>query len=160
MQECKNETLKSQITVSSLPGDCIVEGFAAAYVAYVDDRPGEDSTSVFFRLTLMALGLVIGFVGAITLVFGPSTITYNIASGLTPYQMIQVYPGPIFTLGAFLIAISSHLENIARQSVLAPEAFVRELCSFIGPDGTDYNEKIIIRYLGNDTFHIVSDQAA
>ena len=160
MQACETEAAKTPIMLGSLPGDHKVEGFAEAYGAYIADRPEEELASVIFRWFLMALGLVIGFVGAITIIFGPSMITYSATSGPTAYQMIQMYPGPIFSVGALLFAASNYLEINAKQSVLAPEVFVREICSFIGPDGTDCNEKIIIQHLGDDDFHILDNGVA
>ncbi len=55
----------------------------------------------------MYIGIGITAVGLLFIVFGPDRIIYNTREGITFIKVLQLYPGPITSLG-FLIACVAH----------------------------------------------------
>lgn len=58
-----------------------------------------------------AVGWILFVVGFATMVFGPETIHYNRLTGMTFWQFIQAYPGPITSVGVLVLSMSSYLKS-------------------------------------------------
>lgn len=81
--------IRDKVTLNNLP--CLVR----------INLPPEPNDKLVTFLLYTAWGIII--IGGLTLIFGPETISYNIASGPTFIQLIQIYPGPIVSVGGFIL---------------------------------------------------------
>ncbi|WP_367598289.1 hypothetical protein [Pseudomonas fulva] len=143
-------TEQREIKLTASTGDYQVSGFSEDYVAYLNGRDRGAEYSGWF---VMAIGIIIALVGFGTLVLGPETITYNRLAGPTLLQYIQMYPGPIFSVGGVLFAIGTRLHA---SSEVSHEAFLLSRYKFIAPDGTYVNDQVELSYLGGDNFSITT----
>lgn len=140
------ERLEIRLTASA--GDYHVSGFSEDYADYVN---GCDGNAIYSGGLMMVMGLVIALLGFGALVLGPETITYNRVTGPTWLQYLQMYPGPIFSVGGVLFALGTHL--YARRAV-SWEVFLLSCYNLIAPDGKDVTGEVELRYLGGDNFTI------
>lgn len=122
-------------------------GFSERYAEHLQTSV---EGAIYFRI-LSYVGLAIMAVGLVTMIFGPSTITYSTFNGPTFLQYVQMYPGPIATVGGLVQVCSNAL--YAKRSLPA-EVFARSLFRFIGPAGDDVTELANICYLGGDDFNV------
>lgn len=136
----------NEIQLTSMAEDYQMLGFSALYAEHLQTSI---EGAIYFRI-LSFVGLAITVVGILTIMFGPSTITYSILTGPTFTQFVQMYPGPIATVGGFVYVIGNAL--YAKRS-LPPEVLVRSLFRFVGLDGEDVTESVNIHYLGGDDFN-------
>ncbi|MDD2047011.1 hypothetical protein [Pseudomonas putida] len=151
MQESESKNLKWEVMVGSLPGDYVVETFSDDYSAHIESKKlGEPAG--FLSFIGFLIGAVLCLVGFLTLIFGPSTVMVSMLRGPTFIQFIQLYPGPIFSLGAIIIGITSW--TLKPETVMTPEAYLLHYYSVVCPDSTELNEKIVAEYKGENTFHL------
>ena len=66
--------------------------------------------------TLLAIGILIIFVGILTLLFGPNSLRVSL-SGPTFTEFILLYPGPITSIGLFLIIAGSQITGHAPDRI-------------------------------------------
>lgn len=137
----------NEIQLTSSADDYQVPGFSDFYAEHLQTSI---EGAIYFRL-LSFVGLAIMAVGFLTIIFGPSTITYSTFSGPTFTQWVQMYPGPIATVGG-LISLCG--KALYAKRTLPPEVVVRSLFRFIAPGGEDVTEVANIHYLGGDDFTV------
>lgn len=151
MQAGTEEKTKDRIELKSSAEDCHVVGFSNKYAAYLE---GADGDAVYNGRLLMGIGFVIGAVGVATMIFGPSTITYDRLSGPTFFQYIQLYPGPITTVGCVCVAWA---RNLLSKGLMSRESYLQAHYLVIGADGRDVSSEIQVRHLSDDRFHVSVD---
>ncbi|MFJ4386623.1 hypothetical protein ACI2KG_24275 [Pseudomonas sp. NPDC089407] len=148
MQSGNEELVQKQITLKDLAGTYQVPGFSEDYAAYLEGCTEGAGYSGGF---VMAVGGLIALLGFGTMVFGPETITYNRITGPTLFQYIEMYPGPIFSVGGALFALGTHL--YAKKAV-SREVFLLMRYTLIAHDGKDVSGEAQLRHLEGDTFNI------
>jgi hypothetical protein len=109
--------VNKKIVVVSLPTQVTVDGFAESYLQYVIDRRYQ---SIWLNL----IGGLLAVVGFITLLTGPSTISYSLNTGPSFLQLIQMYPGPIVTVGLLLLGLNRYMETLALEGLKAPAEYL------------------------------------
>ncbi|MGJ7550020.1 hypothetical protein [Pseudomonas alloputida] len=148
MQPSNDESVQKEIKLIASAGDYQVPGFSEDYAAYLE---GIDDGAGFFGGLAMAVGGVIALVGFSTAVFGPETITYSRMAGPTLLQYVQMYPGPIFSVGGALVALCSHLYG---KRAVTREVFLLSHYKLISRDGRDISGEVKVRYLDGDKFNM------
>ncbi|RWU24075.1 hypothetical protein DM813_09690 [Pseudomonas alkylphenolica] len=148
MQVGTEENPKIIIALKSAAEDCHVVGFTDKYAAYLE---GQDAGAVPFGRLLLFTGFSVSVVGLATLIFGPSIIYYDRQSGPTVLEYIQMYPGPITTVGGVFCALGG---NLISKGPMTREAFLQANYSFIGYDGRDVSSEVDIRHLADDNFNV------
>ncbi len=108
---------KQKIVLYSLPQKVKVDNFREAYSIHLEEHS-------YSPIWLDIIALVFFVVGAVTIVAGPSTIMYDRASGPTFLQFIQMFPGPIATVGVLIAGLNRFLENSTIEGFLVPEAYI------------------------------------
>ena len=151
MQEKESKDLKWEVMVDSLPGDYVVETFSEDYSAHIESKEVREPAG-FLGFIGFLIGAVLCLVGFFTIIFGPSTVMVSMLRGPTFIQFIQLYPGPIFSLGAIIIGVAKWISRPG--PVLTPEAYLLHYYSVVGQDATELNEKIVAEYKGENTFYI------
>lgn len=152
MREANAQKSKTLVRVSGTDEKFQVEGFVDAYESFIDENPSCCPSSRLPDLLLTLLGAVIAVAGLLIMLFGPGKVMVSVASGPTLFQYIQIYPGYVFSLGAFLFSVgirpSRDAKGISREKFFAAEY---ELVGAAGvlPDGS-YS----LRYKGKGNFKI------
>ncbi|MFJ4155338.1 hypothetical protein ACIPZF_11080 [Pseudomonas sp. NPDC089752] len=148
MQAGSEELVQKEIKLNASAQDYEIPGFSRDYAAYLESC---DEGAGFFGGLVMAIGAMIALLGLATVVFGPETITYSRLTGPTFIQYIQMYPGPIFSVGGILVASGTHI--YAKRAVTR-EVFMLSRYKLITGDGEDVSGKVQLRYLEGDNFNI------
>lgn len=92
MQSESKEFDREKFKLTSSTGDYRIPGFSEAYAVYLKDC---GKWTGFTGMLLLLLGIVIGAAALGSLIFGPSTITYNLSTGPSWFQYFQMYAVPI-----------------------------------------------------------------
>ncbi len=108
---------RQKIAVHSLPQKVKVNNFREAYSIHLDEYS-------YSPIWLDIVSLIFIVVGGVTMIVGPSTILYDRASGPTLLQFIQMFPGPIATVGCLIAGLNRILGSFAIEGFLVPEAYV------------------------------------
>jgi hypothetical protein len=140
------------IQLHSVGGDYCVDGLEEAYAAYLE---GETGDKAFNGWVVWSIGMIVAAIGVVTLIFGPETITYNRIAGPSLIQYIQIYPGPIATVGSLLVLVGSKLRALGAVS---HELFLKENYRFINAEGRDVSEHVELTYLGSNKVNVVVTQ--
>ncbi len=74
-------------------------------------------TNKFIGYLFAIVGIAIGVIGGAFIMFGPSTITYNRYEGMTFFQMLQAYPGPVATVGGVILTIGSSVVSVSEAAL-------------------------------------------
>jgi hypothetical protein len=152
MQSASDTGFIRSVVVPEFPGMLTVEGFENEYSRYVEHHESQRISSLVPTI-LLVVSLLMMIVGGLTSVFGPSTISYSMSSGPTFAQFIQMYPGPIFTVGSLLLMASQYLmswSGAARE----PDSFLLSSYTLELPAETDYSLGLSVIYLGGDVFSL------
>lgn len=64
---------------------------------------------------LSFIGWLLFIVGALFIVFGPEKIYYNTRTGMTFFQILQAYPGPIASIGALIAGVANILSKKTKE---------------------------------------------
>lgn len=148
MQSKRQAIDQQAVRLTAQAGDYRVPGFSDAYAAYLEScekgagHAGGCLLLVGIPLTVLAIG---------TALFGPSTIYYPTPSGPSLFQYIQLYPGPIMTVGGALCTAGAALYS---RRAVGPLAFFRNTYELVAPDGQVVTDKACIHYLKGDDFRI------
>ncbi|MBA1199772.1 hypothetical protein G7011_21920 [Pseudomonas plecoglossicida] len=142
----------SRITIKDSQSEYCVAGFADAYQAYVN---AEEGSAVYAYWMLVGVGFLVTAVGVITMIFGPETITYNRMTGPTLFQYIQIYPGPIATIGGVCMAVGSKLGS---KMIMTCESYLQANYQLMAEDGQDVTNVVKVTHLGEDKFEIALNQ--
>lgn len=153
MQEHQGVASKWQVLVDNLPGEYVVETFDEDYADYLESTLDRDPVDVFFSRLATCLGIAICLVGFFTIIFGPPTVMVSRFNGPTLIQYIQLHPGPIFSFGSLVVAIT---EWASRKEILTREKYLLHYYSVLGADAIELNEKVSAEYLGEGAFRIFS----
>ena len=146
MQESTEGLVASTIQLKPHKSDYKVERFSEKYANYKHDL----GTKIFLFWFLIVIGGIITLVGVLTLLFGPSVVRYSLA-GPTFFELIQLYPGPIASVGMLLLGIAPRID----RTELAPELYLLNTYELVLPDGVELSDtKITPEYLGGDNFLI------
>lgn len=141
-----------RITIKDSQSKYCVAGFADAYQAYVN---AEEGGAVYAYWLLVGVGFLVTAVGVITMIFGPETITYNRMTGPTLFQYIQIYPGPIATIGGVCMAVGSKLGS---KMIMTCESYLQANYQLMAEDGKDVTKVVKVTHLGEDKFEIELNQ--
>ncbi|MDD0975672.1 hypothetical protein [Pseudomonas fontis] len=152
MQAGTEEKVKERIVLTSSAEDCHVAGFSDRYAVYLEGPAGD---GVHNGWVLMVFGVIILAIGVATLIFGPETVTYSTFSGSNYIQYIQMYPGPITTVGGACVALASSLIS---KGLVSRETYLQAHYDFIASDGRDVSAEVQVRHLGDDRFHVSVNQ--
>ncbi|QKE62278.1 hypothetical protein HNE05_02505 [Aquipseudomonas campi] len=145
--EQANQSPQSAINIDlgTLPLQLEVPGFETFYEEH---RLANEDSSLATILSFIGYGVLI--VGVLTLIFGPESVMVSTFSGPDFFQMIQLYPGPIASVG-FLIVSGAALLN-GQKEQLTPEAYLLNHYP-IEPQGElPQGQKLQIGYLGDSRF--------
>jgi len=142
----------SRITIKDSQSEYCVAGFVDAYQAYVN---AEEGGAVYAYWMLVGVGFLVTAVGVITMIFGPETITYNRMTGPTLLQYIQIYPGPIATIGGVCMAVGSKLGS---KMIMTCESYLQANYQLMAEDGQDVTNVVKVTHLGEDKFEIALNQ--
>ncbi|PQJ71320.1 hypothetical protein BTO01_08535 [Vibrio jasicida] len=97
--------LNEKVTLENLP--CLIE------VKEIQ-RP---KRYIFFTC-LAWIGIITAFIGLLTVFIGPDKIYYDRTSGPTFSQFVQLYPGPIASIGFVLYQIFNSIVNKEEEKYL------------------------------------------
>lgn len=136
-----------------------MQNVAAKTPITIDDLPAEvelqlPAAEKGMGWLVTGIGMVVIAVGVLTLLFGPETIYYNRATGMTFLQMIQAYPGPITTVG-FLIAYGGHMlsgSEAQRQHEAVTAAFESKIR--IPDEAIPSGYRLAIEPLGGERYSV------
>jgi len=142
----------SRITIKDSQSEYCVAGFVDAYQAYVN---AEEGGAVYAYWLLVGVGFLVTAIGVITMIFGPETITYNSMAGPTLFEYIQIYPGPIATIGSVCMAVGSKLGS---KEIMTCESYLQVNYQLKSEDGQDVSNTVKITHLGEDKFEITLNQ--
>ncbi|WP_068829835.1 hypothetical protein [Pseudomonas sp. BMS12] len=135
------------VDLATLPLQLMVPGFAEEYEQH---RQSNESSSAASFFKLLGYGVLI--VGVLTLFFGPDTVMVNRLSGPDFFQFVQLYPGPISTVGFLIVSGASLMD--AQKLQLMPEAYL--LAHYpLEPQG-ELGEglQLQVAYLGDSRFQL------
>ncbi|MWV17813.1 hypothetical protein F3I16_17365 [Pseudomonas sp. L-22-4S-12] len=155
-QANQNPQAAIAIDLGALPQQLEVPGFATFYEEHRQANEGSPLATI---LTFIGYGVLI--VGVLTLIFGPESVMVNTFSGPDFFQMIQLYPGPIASLG-FLIVSAATLLNGQKQ-LLTPEAYLLNHYPLEPLGELAEGQRLQVGYLGDSRFllsGVVADEAA
>lgn len=140
------------VTLTQLPGEHEVARFTEHYTAYLETARKDEQSSKRLGTLLQIIGILVALVGLVGL-GGPLTIQVG-PEGLTFIQMIQLIPGPLMTLGVFLVSIGAWIGQKGADPVLCAELYLVRAWRIKMPCGHDCDESLVIRATGADTFHL------
>jgi hypothetical protein len=136
---------KPKIALSTLPQKAKVKNFREDYGIHLDEHS-------YSAIWLNIVSLILIVVGGVTIVVGPSTIRYDTVSGPTLLQFIQMFPGPIVTVGFLIAGLNKMLENFALEGFLVPEAYVVDKYDIqIAGESIDA-ARLSIKYIDDEEF--------
>lgn len=95
----------------------------------------QSSASSLF-VVLAVAGFILLATGILFIIFGPETIYYNTASGMTFVQVLQAYPGPIASVGGLFIGIANYGLRVSSPETKLDKAIQNTLSAA----GVDANE--------------------
>lgn len=156
MQLDDNANENRKVAVGNLPCDFHVDGFEGEYAMYLERRnytPESTGTILCYGLLIVG-GLFMALVGALTILFGPDTVSYSRLTGPTLMQLVQLYPGPLFTLGALMVGVGNYLSNLNGEPPLPPEGYLLTFYEMQFSDMPDDPAQVSLVYLDGDAFHI------
>lgn len=104
---------------------------------------------------LVGVGFLLTAIGVITMIFGPETIRYNVMTGPTLFQYIQIYPGPIATIGGVCMAVGSKLGS---KMIMTCESYLQTNYQLMAEDGQEVTNVVKVTHLGEDKFEIALNQ--
>lgn len=141
-----------KVTTASkdLPGEIIIEGFDEVYF---DSIKGE--AEPFWYLNI--IGCAIIGTGIISMIFGPSSIMVNKSVGLSFLQFIQLYPGPIVTVGFILSTISAALNGSSNNRLCSPEEYFENHVDWFIDGHPSAATSWRVKFLGDDVFEVYAD---
>ncbi|KPX42782.1 hypothetical protein RA263_04445 [Pseudomonas syringae pv. tagetis] len=142
-----------EVIVRQVPGEVAVPGFIKEYSAYLSAEKKTDSAPVILTL-LRLIGLLLLVVGGVFIIFGPGTVRINYLTGLTFLQFLQLYPGPIASVGVLVYGISNFLRSSGIEEQMIPEQFLTANYCLKLPEGIDDDKPLAITYVGNEVFRI------
>lgn len=142
-----------KLQLAALPGKYEVTDFSKKYTEYVEEAADQEKFCRDIATWLMLLGGLIFAVGALALLFGPSRV-YITHGGLTLLQFIQLYPGPIVSVGALILGVSQWVGGRSNESYMGPELYLFHSWRLIFPDGTECDEKLAVHWLEGEFFEI------
>ncbi|MBX8485266.1 hypothetical protein [Pseudomonas cichorii] len=158
MQDDSGVGVVKTIVVSSLPCELVVDGFVDEYSRYLGRHAGTAQPSAsILPLLLGIVAWLMLVVGGLTLLFGPDSVTYSIGCGPTFFQFIQLYPGPIVSVGFLLLIAGQFFDSGQSGDLLRPELFLLAFYELQLPDGREDLSGLSIVYAGGDLFLMASD---
>ncbi|WP_024676196.1 hypothetical protein [Pseudomonas syringae] len=144
-----------KVIVHQVPGEVAVPDFVEEYSAYLSAEKEIDSAQVILTsLLLRLIGLLLLVVGGAFIIFGPRTVRIDYATGLTFLQFLQLYPGPIASVGMLVYGISSFLRSSGIDEPMIPEQFLTTNYDLKLPEGIDDDKPLAITYVGDGVFRI------
>jgi len=144
-----------EVNVHQVPGEVAVPGFIEAYLAYLSTEKETDSAPVILTSLLLSLiGLLLFVVGGAFIIFGPDTVRIDYLTGLTFLQFLQLYPGPIASVGVLVYGISTFLRSSGIVEPMIPEQFLTANYDLKLPEGIDDDKPLAITYVGDGVFRI------
>ncbi|MCU1719832.1 hypothetical protein [Pseudomonas sp. 5P_5.1_Bac1] len=150
----EEHTKKSKIPVSLSGVDekFQVKGFVEAYETFIDENPSCRPLNKVPDLLFTLVGGVIAVIGLLMMLFGPDSIMVSVVSGPTFFQYIQLYPGYVFSLGAFLSSVGVKLFREAKG--VSREQFLADEYELSGKEGVLRDGSYSLRYKGKGNFLI------
>ena len=140
------------VALTRLPGEHQVARFTEHYTAYLETAREDERSSKKLGTLLQIIGVLVALVGLVGL-GGPPTIQVG-PEGLTFIQLIQLVPGPLMTLGFFLVTIGAWIGQKGADPTLCAELYLVRAWRIKMPCGHDCDEPLVVRATGADTFHL------
>lgn len=148
MQRAEEECQIGRIDLKSGARNYNVPGFSEMYAAHLEGRAGDP---VFYGRLLIAIGCAVAALGIAIAIFGPEVIYYDLYSGLTLSQYIQLYPGFVAISGGVMMAWGGKLSN---EGVVYREDFLLSRYKFVMEDERDVSGQVEVRHLEGDNFSV------
>ncbi|WP_024694774.1 hypothetical protein [Pseudomonas syringae] len=119
MQDENGVDKRPKIVVREVPGEFVVDDFMDRYSEYLDAARSARNDAGSFPLGFVSIcGFALFGAGFLTILLGPETVHYSKATGLAFLQYLQMYPGPIATLGLLIARVGSSID--ARDNTVLP----------------------------------------
>ncbi|MBX8556261.1 hypothetical protein K5D43_17465 [Pseudomonas cichorii] len=155
MQDENEVSVLGNVVIDKLPCELVVAGFFEEYSQYLAlYKSTEQSPVSLLSLFFYFLSWLMIVVGGFTLFFGPETISYSSRTGPSFLQFIQIYPGPIVSVGFFLLAFGKYVDVDSSVALLAPERFLVAFYALHLPEGLENRGEISIEHVDGDLFRI------
>jgi hypothetical protein len=159
---------------NALPALITAPGFDTGYKDYVDETI-EDQFSRPHKLggiAVYVLSALFILVGAGFIIFGPNSVWVNRYEGPTFLQFLQLYPGPIVTVGFALAYLGQYLNHQAYAHIQLQQPFEFLLANYtllpqqaqgaaetVATDAKLDVKHLTLTYNGNDQFEISRPEA-
>lgn len=140
------------IVLGELPGEYTFSEFTENYMAYLQAALDDEKSSRTLGMILQIIAVVIMFVGFIGLA-GPSVIQVG-PSGPTFFEMIQIFPGPIISIGFFLLSIGSWIAMQGADPVMNEELYLLRAWRIKMSCGHDCEQALLVKLIAPNTFRI------
>lgn len=125
MQDENDVDKRPKIVVRDVPGEFVVDDFMDRYSDYLEAARNSQNDSGSFPLGFVSIcGFALFGVGFLTILLGPETVRYSRATGPTFFQYLQMYPGPIATLGLLIARVGSSIDARDNTVLKTPEQFL------------------------------------
>lgn len=140
------------IVLGELPGEYTFADFTENYMGYLQTAMDDEKSSKTLGVVLQIVAAVIIFVGLIGL-GGPSVIQVG-PSGPTLFEMIQILPGPIISVGFFLLTIGGWVAMQGADPVMNEELYLLRAWRIKLSCGHDCEQALLVKLIAPDTFRI------
>lgn len=144
-QANQNPQTAIAIELGALPLQLEVPGFATFYEEH---RQASENSPLATLLSFVGYGVLI--LGVLTLIFGPDSVMVNTFSGPDFFQMIQLYPGPIASLGFLMVSAATLLNG--QKELLTPEAYLLNHYPLEPQGELPEGQHLQVGYLGDSRF--------
>ncbi|CAM3345252.1 hypothetical protein BZK31_08875 [Pseudomonas floridensis] len=125
MQDENDVDKRPKIVVREVPGEFVVDDFMDRYSDYLDAAISGQNDAGSFPLRFLSIcGFALFGVGFLTILLGPETVQYSRATGPTFFQYLQLYPGPIASLGLLIAHFGSYIAARGNTVLQTPEQFL------------------------------------
>ncbi|WP_109514265.1 hypothetical protein [Pseudomonas ovata] len=138
------------VVLAALPCEHEVACFTEHYTAYLETAREDEQSSKNLGTLLQIIGVLLALVGLVGL-GGPSTIQVG-PGGLTFIQLIQLFPGPLMTLGFFLITIGAWIGQKGADPALGAEEYLLKAWRIKMSCGHYCEEPLVVTATAPDTF--------
>ncbi|MCD5994667.1 hypothetical protein KDX38_14110 [Pseudomonas sp. CDFA 602] len=150
MQDENEVDTRKKIAVHSMPCELIVPGFTDEYSAYLR-ADGADGFGYGF---VTILGFILLVLGGVTILLGPDSIWLAYGASPTFFEYIQLYPGPIATIGGLLLAFGKSIDSHDANLTMTPEQFLVSAYQLSLPENTDLEKTLTITHVEAGLFEL------
>ena len=146
---------KPEVVLEEHKTDYEIEGIKEDYARYCDEIMGATPPYRIITWPLKALGGLLLFVGLLTIIFGPRYVTYDVLSGPSLFQVFQLYPGPIASVGSVIFGAAAWIDSTGYEKIMSPEDFLRLRYVLVAAEGSAPVDNILIQHVEGEIFQII-----